>query len=108
MKDYNEWNAMNRPQISILNVCVYQKLLHVADQLELFAAHTSGVGSVDVVLKPELYLGRIYITIPHLEILPAWLLRIIAEDADECEAYEKSGGEQRLCVTFHRLFNSIR
>ena len=107
MKDYYEWNAMNKARIRILNVCVYQKLLHDAEQLECFAAKTSGVGAIDVVLKPELHLGRICFTIPRLEILPDWLLRIITEDADECEAYEISSGEQRLCVTFHRLFNSI-
>ena len=107
MKDYNEWNAMNRPRVKILNVRVYQKLLHVASQMERFAAQNSGVESVDVVLKPELHLGRIYFTVPHIDILPDWLLRIIAENADECQAYEKSSGEQRLCVTFHRMFFSI-
>lgn len=73
MKDYNEWNAMNKARIRILNVCVYQKLLHAADQLEHFAAKTSCVGAVDVIPKPELYLGRSCFTIPHLEILPDWL-----------------------------------
>lgn len=108
MKAYNEWNAMNKTRIRILNAHVYQKLFHVAEQLERFAAETSGVGAIDVVLKPELHLGRIYFTIPHLEILPGWLLRTITEGADECDAYEISSGEQRLCVTFHRLFISIR
>ena len=104
----SEWNAMNKPRVTILNAPVYQKLLYVEGQLERFAAQTPGIGSPEVILKPELHLGRIYFTAPYLEMLPAWLLQVISEKADECEAYEKSGGGQRLCVTFHRLFISMR
>lgn len=108
MKDCsNEWNAMHKPWVRMLNASIYQKLLHVADHLEYFVAQTPGVGDVEVVLKPELHLGRIYVTIPDLEILPSGLLQTIAENADACEVYEISGGEQRLCVTFHRIFFAI-
>ena len=108
VNDYNnDWNATNRLWVSIINAPVYKKLLYVTEHLECFAAQTPDVGAVEVVFKPELHLGRLHLIVPALENMPADLLCAISDEADECEAYEISGGKQRLCVTFHRLFTVI-
>ena len=104
----NATRSLEAPRIKLLNPVVYHKLLRATSILELFASETDGCGEVEVKIQPELHLGKIRLEIPSLEVLPLRLVHEIADDADECEVYEISGGKQRLCVTFHRLFTAIR
>ncbi len=103
----NATRSLETPRIKLLNPFVYHKLLRAASILELFASEADGCGEVEVKAKPARHLGEIRLEIPSLEALPLRLVHEIADDADECEVYEISGGKQRLCVTFHRLFTAM-
>lgn len=107
-KKLNEATSrLESPRIKLLSPAVYRKMLLAASVLEPFARETDGCGEVEVKIKPELHLGEVRLEIPSFEILPMTLVYEIAKDADECEVYEISGGKQRLCVTFHRLFSAL-
>ena len=92
------------PMIRELNIPVYQSMLRATAILELFAGDVPGCGKVEVIIKPKRLLGKVLLEIPSLEVLPLRLIREIADSADDCAVYESSGGRQRFCVTFHRLF----